>query len=804
EQMNKDFRHLNLDTTDIVPAFKGIAGDSKIEFRLANKDFEGNCTNGIDRIFTHEHIFGDANSKLNPWPRNRYLNIWVVTNASSNPGTLAYALKPSDSPEIYFIDGIVSRHDAVGSNGTSNSARARTLSHEAGHWLGLDHPWGGTNSPEVACGNDGIDDTPVTAGTRTCQLNNATKCTVYNNRKWFSFGGVTTNSGLNDPTPIPADSGLISPGFKAVGVSANSTEAGAFSFSNWGVGAPDGATLYSEMTGSIDLTKYYEVTITPVLGYSMKLTDIEFFFSRSQAGVRTYAVRSSINNYGSNLAAATAPFTPATPNMSVESGNVFFIKNDTTSYGNRTNIALTNPAYTHREEPVTFRFYGWNAEDNLGAFKIDSVTIKGTHGIIENIQNIMDYSFCHRMFTKGQGAYMRTVLNSTTANRNNLWASDNHVLTGIDAATPVVCAPESDFFANTRFICAGEKVVFKSVSKRAKATTYAWAFQDGTPATATTADVDVSFSGTGWKKVTLTQGNAKGSDKKEVDQYVFVSPGYGDIVGPHSETFDGQSAQWWVAENPNEDQAFELVSWGANNKAFGLVNIIKNPYPGYYSMLGGRRDGLISPSYNLHFATGAKLTFKYSCATKASLPSDITERLVVYSSIDCGKTWSPRKNITGTALTNAGLHEDSFVPSSENHWKTESLTISSAMATGNVRFKFEYTSSDRSNNIYLDDIEVSIGNVGIDEIENEAFGLNVFPNPNRNGQILNLTYTTQGNAKINVADVLGKVVYTYRDQKGAGEHTMALSTNEVNMGPGVYFITISDGNHTQTKKVIIY
>ncbi|MBK6331008.1 MAG: hypothetical protein IPF62_11000 [Bacteroidetes bacterium] len=39
---------------------------------------------------------------------------------------------------------------------------------------------------------------------------------------------------------------------------------------------------------------------------------------------------------------------------------------------------------------------------------------------MENVQNIMDYSYCDRMFTIGQGDRMITALTSTTAQRNSL------------------------------------------------------------------------------------------------------------------------------------------------------------------------------------------------------------------------------------------------------------------------------------------------------------------------------------------------------------------------------------------------
>jgi len=45
------------------------------------------------------------------------------------------------------------------------------LTHEIGHCLNLAHVWGSTNDPGVACGNDGVSDTPITKGWTSCNLN---------------------------------------------------------------------------------------------------------------------------------------------------------------------------------------------------------------------------------------------------------------------------------------------------------------------------------------------------------------------------------------------------------------------------------------------------------------------------------------------------------------------------------------------------------------------------------------------------------------------------------------------------------
>ncbi len=166
--LNRDYRRLNADTIDLVPAFQGLASDIEVEFRLPSIDPSGNCTNGIDRIQTLLTYSANDASKLNPWPNNKYLNIWVA-NSLENTGAAAYAYKPGSVPSP-LVDGVLCRHNYLGSIGTSDVNSSRTLTHEIGHCLNLDHPWGSTNQPGVACGDDGVSDTPITMGWTVCTL----------------------------------------------------------------------------------------------------------------------------------------------------------------------------------------------------------------------------------------------------------------------------------------------------------------------------------------------------------------------------------------------------------------------------------------------------------------------------------------------------------------------------------------------------------------------------------------------------------------------------------------------------------
>lgn len=173
--LNEDFNRLNDDWDNVRPEFLSLVANIDIEFRLATRDPQGNCTKGITRTVSVLTNDGTQDMKdLIQWPRNKYLNVWVCANADGAGG---YTLTPGSAAFFSAADGIVMNHQYVGSIGTGSASRSRALTHEVGHWINLEHTWGGSNNPGVASNcstDDGVSDTPNTIGWTSCNLSGAT------------------------------------------------------------------------------------------------------------------------------------------------------------------------------------------------------------------------------------------------------------------------------------------------------------------------------------------------------------------------------------------------------------------------------------------------------------------------------------------------------------------------------------------------------------------------------------------------------------------------------------------------------
>ncbi len=188
---NLDFNKENADWMDVRPEFLDIVADVGVEFRLARNDPQGNCTRGITRTVSPLTHVGDQEMKeLIQWPPNKYLNVWVCAYANGAAGYAVYPATAANSPDR---DGIVLRHDYVGSIGTGSVSRSRTFTHEIGHWANLRHVWGNSNDPGLPenCDTDDlVADTPNSIGWTTCLLSGASCGEPLNNvENYMEYSG---------------------------------------------------------------------------------------------------------------------------------------------------------------------------------------------------------------------------------------------------------------------------------------------------------------------------------------------------------------------------------------------------------------------------------------------------------------------------------------------------------------------------------------------------------------------------------------------------------------------------------------
>lgn len=188
--VNKTFRKQHPNNSSIVAAFQPIHADCDIEFRLAQRDPNGNCHSGINRVASPLTSSGDHRIKsLIHWPPTQYLNVYVVANAA---GLAGHAIWPSDADTMPSWDGIVLSYNYVGTFGTSNLTQSVAFAHECGHYLNLHHIWGGNNVPNFyyyPCADpnkdcnidDLVADTPPTIGWQSCATSGASCGNVVDN-----------------------------------------------------------------------------------------------------------------------------------------------------------------------------------------------------------------------------------------------------------------------------------------------------------------------------------------------------------------------------------------------------------------------------------------------------------------------------------------------------------------------------------------------------------------------------------------------------------------------------------------------
>jgi PKD repeat protein len=835
-QVNRDFSKQGSDTSSIDALFQPLYKNARMHFKLAQKDPNGNCTNGIvhhydpksnwdqSDIFSYQYsTYATGN-----WSPAKYLNIYVVKNiiGSSIGIIVGYTYLPGTSP-VDAADAIVYRNDFL------SGSDARSLSHEIGHWFGLSHTFGSTNEPGLECSNDDIADTPKTTGFfSTCPKagNYAGTPTVTapadsSDIIRVKFGSVTSmTAAMTSTTALNSLAGsIIKPIISLTGtLTTNATETVALVGSGVAGGYSDFSAVYGNdfNAGTTNI-----VTISSLASYSV---------------ANYVAVYCDYNRDGDFLDA----------NESIFNSGAGFFGPQTFSVSTAIPAGLKGPSRMRvitSDAPITSALFtpaSGEVEDytlNIGLPSCDNVR--------PNIENIMDYSSCPKMFTQGQVAKMRQSASSIISNRSLLVSDENlynvgffntltlttftvapvppstviatytaYVASNATSATP--CGPVADFASNKSTTCAGQSIIFNSTAYNSTPTSYSWVFEGGSPATSTLATQSVNYAVPGTYSVSLTVSNGNGSSTKTVNSFVTAGWNAGLTSLPYSENFE--SGQWWPAGwvNINEDintHSWQMSNYGAgtlSNSYHSLVlpnaNYVSNFFPGF----AGNVDIMETPNFDFTNTTNISLSFDYSFARKTGVTTD--EFKLQYST-DCGGSWS---NVLGSPTASVmaasgGNVNAPYIPLSSlttatnpnPKWVTKTIIPSLLTSLNNkrdVKFRFYFmndTEFGESQNLYIDNINIS-GTVGINEFEN-SLGLSIYPNPTSSSAVIELTSPKDSKIDILVYDVTGRIVEQNSVNALAGVNSKYAVNSSSKLNSGIYFVTLVINNNKITKKLII-
>ncbi len=455
-----------------------------------------------------------------------------------------------------------------------------------------------------------------------------------------------------------------------------------------------------------------------------------------------------------------------------------------------------------------------------------------------NSQNIMDYTGCSRMFTRGQVHRMHEALNSNTAGRSNLWSVGNLNATGVSAPR-VDLKPAPDFFTDvaissnsvpigTRpmyFMCAGtnDKFVFKNASWRDTVTNVNWTLSNGSNVPSSTSTVvQTNFNTPGWVDISLTASSNAG-DSTISKKLVYAADGANKI----DPVTNGFYFQEFSPSSPDLDKypIFNYYNnnfkWQINNST-GYYDNSCMMYTGYDTRTQpdfyvgspeGDVDDFFTPAFNLSsMATGpCNLNYMFAGTALSAFYTDMKDLLIISYSTTCGKSWDTIRTLKEDEIFNNGNVLIPYQPAQgvSGEWGLMSINIPTAARVDGVFFRFTYAPHTNangdvtSNNFYMDRLNISNFPTGANTLINDQRNVVVAPNPTTGSSTVIIKGDIGGDANVVVTDITGKLVYK-TSQKINSEYVTIEIPSESLTAKGIYMVQVVTNNQSHTEKLIVY
>ncbi len=427
-------------------------------------------------------------------------------------------------------------------------------------------------------------------------------------------------------------------------------------------------------------------------------------------------------------------------------------------------------------------------------------TLLCTPGVPENVQNYMDYSYCSRMFTIGQGQRMQNAASSIVSGRNNLSSPTNLAATGI-TNPGVNCVPEMDIAASVSLACSGHSLSLMSYTYNAGVSSYVWSANNGaTVVNPSAATTPLILNNLGITTITCVASNANGSVVRTMT--VNALDGSNKITLSNVESFEASTLPaMWNVVNPNTP----TLSWAMTTD--GASSGSKSMYVAGENMLANSIEILETPSYDFKNNPGAQFTFYYAYAKASSFNKD---KFKVQASRNCGGTWTDIWTPNNTMLANAsvGIMPTVFIAGA-NGWVLEDMTplpqFFPFLSEDNVRFRFYFQEdvggTGFGNRFYLDQVNFTTP-VGINEVT-RSIGFNVYPNPSEAVFNVNFTLAQPAKIKYQVLSVSGAVVLSEAERSfNEGSHEIAINQNN-QLAKGMYLLSFEMNGVKMSRKLVV-